>query len=384
MRSRCFLPYRYTKAMIIGSILLLCSSLAAANDNIIWSGSFETGDILQWHHPEVHSAPWIWGIPEYCRPKEFDGIFGGDGSCLSLDNEIVRHGEYSAKFTVKNSVNGSEPEDCDGSWCSRRRAYLSNFATLSEVYDALPYKAERWISFSVYIPEDWAPAPAGWGPVIFDMKPYTNVEKNSGIANIHIEDGSWKIIHRWSDVKNPTSDDVPWQYSMNYRSDYPIRGQSPEWDDGVEDFPNPDKSRQALGSINKGGWTDWVLHIKYDARGSQEGGEGFLRYYKREDNGPWIQIVDIQPRIIERGGMTFDRGIGYNVPPTGGNNGGYGIGIGLYMDKDAAWNAPNNLTVNLDNIRIGDKNASLSEMAPNGTSRAEQSAPSSPHGLVVR
>lgn len=378
MRSRRIFKHRYAKLLVAISMSLLSSSFATADDKIVWSGSFETGDILQWHNPNYEHIPWIWGLPEYCRPKEFDGIFGGDGSCLSLDTDIVRHGNYSAKFTVKNSANGSEPRDCDGDWCDRRRSQLSVYRTLPEVYDALPYNSERWISVSVYIPEDWTPTGRGWGPLFFGMKPLTNGARLSGMAGIKMKGESWKLVHRWSDVENPTSSDVPWQYNMNYSSDYPIKGESPRWDDGVDDFPDPDRSREALGSINRGGWTDWVLHVKFDARGSKEGGEGFMRYYKREDSGDWIKVVDIQPRMIERGGMTFDRGIGYNSPPTGGNNGGFGIGIGQYMDKRNVWNAPNNLVVHIDNVRIGNENASLSDMEPDGAPTSGGIAPSEP------
>lgn len=347
------------------AILLLAAPLSAQSNNIIWSGSFETGDILQWHHHERHDLPWIWGIPEYCRPEGYPDVFGGDGSCLSLDSNRVRHGEYSAKFTIKNALNGEEPRDCDNGNCDRRRSQLSAFRTLPEVYNVLPYLSERWISFSVYLPDNWQPTGGGWGPVLFGIKPLTNGDQLSGIANVHLEKDSWEIHHRWSPVVNPSSSDVPWQYQMFYRKDYPVIGGNPRWDDGVADFPNPDVSRQALASVNRGGWTDWVLHIKFDARGSSQGGSGFMRYYKREDDGPWIKVVDIAPRRIERGGLTFDRGIGYNSPPTN-NNGGFGIGIGTYMAKSQVWNAPNNLSLNFDNIRIGNQSASLSEMEPNG------------------
>lgn len=364
----------YFSAIIFLGIGLVAAP-SATEANVIWEGDFETGDLLQWHRTSDTSTPWIWGVPEYCRPEGYEPPIGGDGSCLSLQTDTVRHGNYAVKFTVKNATNGSEPRDCDGDWCDRRRSQLSNFATLPEFYDALPYRSERWVSYSIYIPEDWEPADGGWGPVLFGMKAYN--PGAPGIANILIEDGSWKIRHRWSPDKDPKSKDQPWQYGMFYTKDYPVIGESPKWDDGVKDFPDPKESRQALASINRGGWTDWVLHIKYDARGAGQGGEGFLRYYKREDDGPWTQVVDIRPGEIERGGMTFDRGIGYNA------SGGFGMAIGMYMSKEVAWDAPNNLSLYFDNIRIGDENASLSEMAPDGAGEAALAPPVSPNNLVT-
>ena len=369
-------------ATLVSTFALLGATHATASENEVWSGSFETGDILQWHHPEVHTAPWIWGIPEYCRPDTFDGVFGGDGSCLSVSRDITRHGEYSARFTVKNAANGEEPRDCDsGERCHRRRSQLSNYHTLPDVYNALPYGEERWISFSIYLPENWQPADGGWGVSLAGFKPRNNTSSVSGVANLVILDESWQIHHRWSSVLNPTQDDVPWRQNMIYRKDYPQPGS--DWEDGELDFPSPDESRTALGSINKGGWTDWVIHVKFDARGSGDGGEGFLRYYKREDDGPWVKVVDIEPRATERAGQSFDRGIGYHVPPSDGTNGGYGMGIGLYMRKEIAWYAPDNLTVYFDNIRIGDENASLREMAPDSVP-AHRALPEPPQAINVR
>ena len=366
-----------TLALIFFSLIFLSQS-ANSGDNIIWSGSFETGDFMQWHMLSG-ARPNFSGIPHYCRP-EGSNYYNGDGSCLSLDQDIVRHGKYSAKFTVKNSANGEEPRDCDpmGDNCSRRRSALQNYAILPDQYHVLPYMSERWISFSVYLPDDWSPANGDWGPSMVGFKPDANTSGVSGVANVEIAGGSWRITHRWSDAENPDSSDVPWQYQMFYDDSYPKLGGSPSWDDGVADFPDPDASRQALGSVNTGGWTDWVLHIKFDARGSKDGGTGFLRYYKREDNGPWTKVLDIEPRVIHRGGKDFDRGIGYNVP-----DGEYGMGIGLYMGKDVAWNAPSNLTAYFDNIRIGNENASLSDMEPGNVS-TRYARPSPPSEMSAR
>jgi hypothetical protein len=37
---------------------------------------------------------------------------------------------------------------------------------------------------------------------------------------IEISNGGWKIWHRWSDLQNPSSSDVPWQQQMFYAEDH--------------------------------------------------------------------------------------------------------------------------------------------------------------------
>jgi hypothetical protein len=74
--------------------------------------------------------------------------------------------------------------------------------------------------------------------------------------------------------------------------------------------------------------------------------------------------------------MTFDRGIGYNSPASGSNNGGFGLKAGLYMHKNQVWNLANNRVIYMDNIKVGDQNSSLAEMSPEGT--VKQAPPSAP------
>ena len=373
-------PKHLARTAFLSASLACTASLmavpGAASAKILWAGDFETGDFMQWHSTDK-TRPNFSQMPEYCRPKGNTAYFG-DGSCLSLDTTIVRQGKYSAKFVVKNSKNGSEPRDCDSNGdCSRRRTQLTAQGILPVNYNALPYMSERWLSFSVYIPSDWVDTKSdqGWGPVIYGVKPL-NESGLSGIINMDIEDGSWVIWHRWDDKVNPSPSDVPWQQQMFYSATYPLPNGSDSGKDLRADFPDQAVSQKALGNLNKGGWTDWVIHIKFDARGSKSGGTGFLEFYKRENNGPWIKVLDIRPKVITRGGMTFDRGIGYNSPASGSNNGGFGLKAGLYMHKNQVWNLANNRVIYMDNIKVGDQNSSLAEMSPEGT--VKQAPPSAP------
>jgi len=367
------------KILFVAQLILTIqiSGYSQERNSIIWRGGFETGDFMQWHNREG-TAPEFSAIPSYGAPVEY----GGDGSCLSLETEIVRDGNYAAKFTTKNSINGSEPEDCQGlPDCGRRKVELKGwYALTSEDSAIMPYLSERWMSVSHYIPEDWDDGGDGWGPTLFQNKPYINNSKVSPTFAIALDTLGWKIHHRWSDYKW-VSWQLPWEQQMFYTGDYPKIGVYPEWDDGVADFPDPEASRAALTSVNKGGWTDWVIHVKWDARGKDDGGTGFLIVYKREDDGPWVQILDIRPRFIRRGSIGFDRGIGYNEPKRDGDYehwthwGGFSINVGQYQDKDRTWHQPDNRTVITDNVKIGNKHATLEEMAPNikttGLSRKE-------------
>ncbi len=116
--------------------------------NVLWNGGFDGvahGDYSQW--PSVSdssSVALFFSVPEYGRPIQYGGqTHVGDGSLTELVatsartvNSIkfaqgpTRCGDYSNKSTVKNSVHGSEPADCDGSNCERRRTELNEQAAI--------------------------------------------------------------------------------------------------------------------------------------------------------------------------------------------------------------------------------------------------------------
>jgi hypothetical protein len=343
------------------------SESVQANSAIIWSGDFETGNFMQWHNLSISNPqPNYSQMPTYGRP-----VPDGDGSLLSIVTNPVRQGTYAAKFTVKNSINGTEPTDCDVPFptCSRRRTELTGQGTQPLVYNAMPYMSERWISASYFIPADWSNSGSGFGIHVLQIKPLND---GAGPAfTISIRSGMWRIEHRWSNDVDPKYSNQIWQQQMYYDAAYPMLGVSPLWNDGVADFVDSDLSQASLSDLNKGGWTDWIIHVKYDARGSAAGGTGFLKFWKRKNSDAWVPVLDIRPRVISRGGVTFDRGIGYNSPPRPGetlygfpNNGGFGIKAGMYMAKEQVWNLPQNRVIYNDNIKIGSEKATFAMMTP--------------------
>jgi hypothetical protein len=335
----------------------------------IWSGDYETGDYTQWHFKSDPSFPLFNGIPAYGRPvapvpnhTSAPDSYYGNGDLMGLVTGPVRQGRYANRLTVKNSKNGRVPDDCDNGNCTRRHTYLNAHLVVGDDGVTLPYMGERWISISHYLPADWdAQNGEGWGPTVFELKsPETN--DISPTFAISVKNWGWQIYHRWSDAVNPntrTDDVLPWQYEMFYDARYPTKD---KWPDGLADFPETE-SQSALADLNIGGWTDWVIRVKFDARGSANGGTGLLTVWKRAGLGDWIKVLHITPKKITRGGLTFDHGIGYNVPRSG-----FGPLAGLYMDLDQVWNLPNNRVIYNDNIKIGDANTSFSEMSPDGSS----------------
>lgn len=355
-------------------VLLLAPGLGRAE--IIWAGDYETANFLQWHMKGDKNYPQLSGVPAYGRPQAPTPFVGtaapgyyGDGSLLSLVTSPVRQGDYAAKFTVKSSkAGGSEPDDCDNGNCGRRRSELNVHLVLQPVYKAMPYMSERWVSVSHYLPSDWDSSNgSSWGPTVFQIKsPRTN--SVSPMLSIIAANQGWQIQHRWSHQENPDSwEHIPWQYQMYYDPEYPT---SSNWADGLKDFPNVTVSRQALADLNKGGWTDWVIRLKFDGRGSAEGGTGYITVWKRAGNEDWIKVLHITPKQTTRGNMSFDHGIGYKVPDSG-----YGVLAGLYMDKEQVWNLPTSRYLYNDNVKVGGSSATFADMSPDASSPGSAGGP---------
>lgn len=376
-------------AAVLVSFAIAPSTVAA---DIIWNGDFSNGDLTQYHVVTGPGSVKFFSVPEYGRPIQYgdqnpDHV--GNGELLSLVSSSARtvngvsypqgptrgSSQYAAKFTVKNSINGAEPADCDPTPgnCARRRAQLKMQTTHPAYYGALQHMEESWVSFSFFVPSDWSNSGSGFGPIIMGIKMADDSYNNTGWFGIDIENNAWKILHRWSDSLRPGT--LPWQQSMFYQGNYDGQPypRSDSWPDGLVDFPDIAASQAALTSVNTGGWTDWVLHFRQDHRGSDQGGTGFLDVWKREDSGPWIRVLAITPHETTRGGMTFNYGIGFNLAASSST--GSGTVVGLYMDKNRVWNDSNDRVIYVANHKIGDSNTVFSSMSPDGSSPNAGPAP---------
>ena len=371
------------RIIVIVCILFFVSPLQA---ELLWEGDFEVGHFRQWHTWAGHAD--YWGTPQYGRPAKFPGDavrtdWYGNGELLMLVTDKpaleveglviagpVRQGNYAARWTVKSSAGGGvEPDDCDprgGGNCANRRVELSMHEELSDTYDAMPYLGENWLSASFYVPSDWDASGTGFGRHLFSSKA-RNESGSVGVFSIGLKSYGWELMI----VNDPTQRTQPIvglgsgsPYVYYYTS---LRPDTSAWDVGARvDFPDVAVSQAALASVNKGVWTDWIIHAKWDERGPTDGGTGFLRFWKREDDGAWVQVLDIEPAIITRSGTAYERGVGYYVPATGTSNGGYGLLNGMYMEKEQVWSLVDNLVIFSDNIKLGDENMTFNEMRPEG------------------
>jgi hypothetical protein len=382
---------------LLASLMFLAFALFAepVNSEIIFNGDFAAGNFSQWKKSNEADVRFF-GIAPYGRPIQYGGqnsAHVGNGEILSLvsvDGRTVNgirypqgptrgRSPFAAKFVVKSQAGGGiEPQDCDPQTsCTNRRAQIDGEDIVGQL-QLIPHRSERWMSFSYFIPTDFQVGSSGFGPVLMGLKARGS-SPLSGFHGLTLEGpgGTWRIFNRWTDALNPTSwDQLPWWQQMTYDSQSPSAGDS-TWTD-TRDFPDVARSRQALASVLKGGWTDWVYHWKLDERGSANGGVGFFKIWKREGSGPWTLVVDIRPKITTRGGRTFDHGIGFNYPDRY-----YGGKPGLYMDRNRVWENPGNLVIYSANYKLGNEKAVFADLSPDGSVPDGLQAPPEPPRVSV-
>lgn len=377
--------------------LFLAITPAKSTAEILWSGDYDTGDYTQWSVESNPVKPQFSGIPSYGRPvypsdgaTRYPGVdpsIFGNGDLMGLVTSPVRNGTHANRVVVKNQSNTSEPADCDNGACYRRHTNLNNHVKWGA--DVMPYMSERWMSVSHYVPADWDTRDVGgsWGIHVFEVKS-GGANSIGGPIFIDIKDGHWRIEARWNPDSEPLTATKEWYWDLFFAGDHNGAGPYPRtnattglgdhWADGTKFFPDEATSHAALKSLNRGGWTDWVMHVKWDGRGTAEGGTGFFKVWKREDNGPWIHVLDLYPSVTNRGGGTpdIDHGIGWNIPGKG-----YGLLLGMYTDKEQALESDKDRVIYNDNVKIGGENATFADMSPDGSApgtTAQQSIPLPP------
>jgi hypothetical protein len=391
------------KVSLLVFFLAVVPSIGEAE--IIWSGDFSTGDFAQWHRgggPPTQSSPddellQFPQMPAYGRPIQYglqNSLHVGNGDLCSLVSVDGRssngvsypvgptrgNSPYALKLTVKSGQGGGvEPEDCDNGVCERRRTGLSMQSVHSDYYNAMPYQQTGWFSFSIFLPSDFHTNQSTWGGPMMSVKPKNEAggPGNSGAFAISAQGRSWHIVHRWDDrYPIPDLTQIPYWQGGQYTMD--LVGENhvafPDTDfvpDLLADYPDVAVSQAALADLNLGGWTDWIVQWRPDARSAADGGSGFINVWKRAGDEPWVHVLNIVPRTIDYSGNIVSRGIGYNAPANE-NNGGYGLKAQIYIDKSAVWYDPGNLTAYYANVKIGNENAKFEDMSPDGSS------PSSP------
>jgi hypothetical protein len=362
------------------------SAIVVSENNILRKWDYSTGDYTQWNtiYTPPDYNPQFSGIPDYGRPvypadgaTRYPGVdsnYFGDGQLMEL-LPTFQGRSWVNRVTVKNGANWNDVSgptgDWDGSVSTRRRTELNNHLVHGYTPtgpngpqdSVMPYLSERWWSISYYIPADWESSGNGFNVVHQLKSPNTNqISPPFSLEIKSNEIGSgygWKFTNLTNPAIDPGSSDLRiWQWGMFYDGSYPQTGVSPTWDDGVQDFANAN-SRTNLGVFTKGAWTDFIFHAKFDGRGSDAGGTGFLNMWKRDDGGAWNQILAIVPHQNVRGGETFNHGIGYKL-----SSNGFGPLTGIYCGTGQVENLANNRVLYNTGLKIADDNATLEEMKP--------------------
>lgn len=344
----------------------------AASAELVWDGNFNDHNFINYHQPYDLLVVGFHLVPQYGRPPQYgfqpEPRHVGNGDLLSLVDYPTRGSSYSAKFVVKSQAGGGlEPADCDPALdCGTRRSQLQMTATFYDHYDAIPQGSERWISISFFIPENFDSSGSGFGPVLWGSK--ANPEVRPGAFGITAENNEWQFIHRYYGYEaqlNSFSFGGQWWLVDRYSSSIPAS------DDGhLVDLPDVSASRAALANLNRGGWTDWVMHFKTDVDSFADN-TGFLDVYMRAGSGEWVHVLALRPVkdfarktawTTSNPGRLYDRGIGQV------GAGGYTSQMGMYMDKGRIWGKPENMVIYMDNHKVGDQNATFSEMSHDGSS----------------
>lgn len=363
-------------------------------ENLVWTGDFDTCDFTQYHRNNNVNEVIFPAVPTYGRPIQYgnqttagpNSVGNGDlleivsvagGTCSGTGAAVgigeVRQGTYAAQFTIKNSANDSEPADCDpqGGSCGRRRTQL-DFASQAGDYEMFPLNSERWFSFSIHIASSFVLDGSKTPITLFGVKAVNQL--GSSIFNIGLSD-SWGVTHRWDNNGGVPSSGYTWQHQMTYTGNgnniglsgcYPRTGLGNSyWPDGAAHYPNENNSCSSLQSVNVGGWTDFIYHVILDPAPAGSGGAGIIEMWKRDEGSSWVKVLNITPGTVTRGGLTFDHGIGYN------ESGGFGPKFGPYAFSSGLsylLDQPQNSVFTIDNVRVGDENATFQEMTPDGSS----------------
>lgn len=355
--------------LVLGTLLAVAPGIGTTE--ILWSGDFDDGNLLKWNHYDPNPME-IWGIPRYGTAVQYGGqhssfVGNGDLIWLTADENVgnfrkgPRLGKHALGLHVKSwnggsvdaqSTDAKTPGDWDGSVSTRRRTELRGMP-LHFQNNLVPYMTTRWASASIFLPSDWDSVNgSGWGPVTWQWKPQKHGSAMSGPIELSVRNGYWEFRLRRNKEEDPK--DSGWNsiiFNPSLRSS--------------EFYPNASESTAALGNLNKGAWTHFVMQLRLDGRTNKEGGTGFIRLWMRHGDAAWVHVVDYYP--TEEYGVLFKQS---------GDGTNWGFHASLYMENKQVLDLPGpGRTLFYDNLKIGSENATFADMSHDGASPGSEGMP---------
>ena len=385
-------PARFANKAIFLCAILIMPRLGLGE--IIWNGDCADGNFLQYHAEGLSNEVHFHHMPVYGRPIQYGGqhwLHVGNGDLLSLVARTSRAvngihypagptrggSHYAIEFTIKNSVTGTEPDDCDNNdnTCDQRRTNIQQNLNWNVDYNALPAKTERYLAFSIFVPNDFDARSGGFGPVVWASKAFGG--GGPAWAELELRNNGWVFWHRPSTTDSNVGS---WWHSMEYSH---ARPSASYWPQGLVDFPDEAASKAALANINRGGWTDFIIYFKSDNSLPVENNSGFLDVYMRASEDPWVHVLKIRSmKDINLGGQEtlYDRVIGRDAPS------GFTSSFGLYMSKAVVWNSANDMVIYFANKKVGNENATFADMTPDASAPgqpAQEFPPNAPSPVGI-
>jgi hypothetical protein len=375
---------------------------------ILWNNHVDSGSFEEWHFNTDESQVQFNLVHEYGCPPDYSnlnhtqndvgngqlidivsatgaGSFDTGPTCRTTGRDlIVRHTSHNSVDAAATGVEhplypGSPPYD--EQWLDHydaasgspptvntiQRVSLADTrltADLAQTIPILPSGTERWISISFYLDANFPFIQQTNGfMTIFGIKGTPGAPYGAYDAPVRpwlgilLGNDSWIIRETWmADSMYPSPTNQDYRYAYYYDRDGCNTSQldSTYVGDGVA-------AKAMLGTLNKGGWTDFIFNYKDDTTEPASSNTGFCDVYMRQGAGSWLKVLEMRPKQFTFDSQVIEKGIGLS-------GAGYtAIEHGIYCSYYRVWGAANSAVLYWDNNKIGDENVTFKQMTPDNS-----------------